>query len=66
MRTNIDLDDKLIEDVMRLSGLKTKKEAVHRALLEYVQNHSQKDILVLEGKVKFAVDYDYKKLREGR
>lgn len=66
MRTNIDLDDKLIEDVMRLSGLKTKKEAVHRALLEYVHNHSQKDILVLEGKVKFAVDYDYKKLREGR
>lgn len=66
MRTNIDLDDKLIEDVMRLSGLKTKKEAVHRALLEYVQNHSQKDILVLEGKVKFAVDYEYKKLREGR
>jgi len=66
VRTNIELDDRLIEDVMRLSGLKTKKEAVHRALLEYVQNHSQKDILILEGKIKFAEDYDYKKLRGGR
>ena len=39
MRTNIVIDDKLIEDAMKLSGLKTKKkEVVNLALREFVEN----------------------------
>lgn len=32
MRTNIDIDDKLLRKVMKLGGYKTKREAVHRGL----------------------------------
>ena len=42
MRTNIELDDTLIEQAMKLEpGFKTKKEVVNRALWEFVQNHKR-------------------------
>jgi len=37
MRTNIDIDDELIKQALRLSHLKTKKEVVHQALEHYVK-----------------------------
>lgn len=44
-RTNIDLDDRLIRRARRLSGLKTKKAIVHKALETYVRTEDRKDIL---------------------
>jgi Arc/MetJ family transcription regulator len=66
MRTNIVIDSKLIEQAMLASGLTTKKDVVDRALREFVQRHTQKDLAELRGKIQFADDYDYKALREGR
>ena len=50
-RTNIDLDDRLIEAGMKMTGCKTKKELVHVALKDLVARKSRKTILKLEGKI---------------
>jgi len=64
MRTNIVIDDGLVEEAMALSKLKTKKDVVHKALEEYVRVLKKKDLRELRGKIQFAEGYDYKKLRE--
>jgi Arc/MetJ family transcription regulator len=65
MRTNIVLDDELVEEAFRHSNAKTKRELVDLALREFVANHKRKDVRELRGKIKFHPGYDYKKLREG-
>lgn len=66
MRTNIVLDDELVEEAFRRSDVKTKRELVDRALREFVANRKRKDIRELRGKGLIRPDYDYKALREGR
>lgn len=66
MRTNIDLDDGLIEEALRLTGVKTKKELIHQALKEFVENRRRLNLLNLEGKIEFAEGYDHKRMREGK
>lgn len=66
MRTNIFLDDKLVKEAFKHSDAKTKKDLVHLALQEFVQNRRKKNLLDLKGKIQFAEDYDYKKMREIR
>lgn len=63
MRTNIDLNENLVEEGLTLTGLRTKKELVHRALQEFVENHRRLDVRELRGKVRFRSDYDHKRLR---
>jgi Arc/MetJ family transcription regulator len=63
MRTNIDIDDELMERALRVTNVTTKKEVVDRALRLYVDHHSKKDLWDLKGKVEFADGYDYKKER---
>lgn len=52
-RTNIELDDKILKEAIRLTHLKTKKEAVNYALEELVKRLRRKKILELEGRVKW-------------
>ena len=66
MRTNIVIDDHLVEEAMRLSKAKTKKDLINFALEEYISNHKKKDLMDLKGKIEFAPDYDYKSMREGK
>lgn len=66
MRTNIVLDDRLVEEAMILSGAKTKKELISNALREFVTARKRLNLLELDGKIKFSEAYDYKRLREGR
>ncbi len=66
MRTNIVIDDELMKQAITISGLATKKDVVHLALEEFVQNRSRKNLQELKGKIKFAEDYDYRALREDR
>ena len=66
MRTNIVLDDKLVERALKVSGLQTKKELITTALKEFVRNRSRLDIRQLKGKINFRDGYNYKKLRQGR
>lgn len=66
MRTNIVLDDNLVEEALKLSKTRTKKELIHEALKEFVENRKRLDLLDLSGKIKFAEGYDYKAMREGK
>lgn len=58
MRTNIEIDDSLIADAMRAGGIKTKREAVDRALRQFVRLQRQKEMLELRGKIKWVGDLD--------
>ena len=49
MRTNIDLDQNLVQEAQRLSQIKTKRALVHQALLEFVENRKRLDLRELEG-----------------
>jgi Arc/MetJ family transcription regulator len=66
MRTNIVLDDSLIKEALKLSRVKTKKELVHQALREFVENRKRLNLMDLFGKIEFAKNYNYKALREGK
>ena len=61
MATNLQIDDKLIQKAVRLGGHKTKKAAVSKALIEYIQNLEQEKILSMFGTVEYDPGYDYKK-----
>jgi Arc/MetJ family transcription regulator len=65
MRTNVVLDDELVEEAFKFSqAVSTKKELIEIALKEYVNNRKRRNLKDLKGKIKFSVDYDYKKMRE--
>lgn len=67
MRTNIDIDDKIMQDAMRAGGFKTKKETVEVALKALArQRKSQRKILELFGKIEFDPAYDHRKMRESK
>ena len=53
MRTNIVIDDKLMADALKASGLSTKKEAVEQGLKLLVRRGQQQDIRKLRGRVKW-------------
>lgn len=48
-RTNIDLNDKLVEEALELTKMKTKKEVVNYALSDLVRKKKRKEILRLMG-----------------
>ena len=54
LRTNIELDEKLVKEGLRLTHKKTKKELVNHALRELVSRLKRKKILELEGRVKWT------------
>jgi Arc/MetJ family transcription regulator len=56
MRTNIEIDDELMQQAMRRSGAPTKKAAVEQALRLLIQTHSQTTIRKLRGQVKWTGD----------
>ena len=66
MRTNIVLDENLVTEAAVLSGIKTKRELVHQALKEFVENRKRLDLRELKGTGGFARDYDYKAMRDGK
>jgi Arc/MetJ family transcription regulator len=58
MRTNIDIDDKLLEDAIKWTGFKSKKETVNHALEELIKLEKRKKLLSLRGKVKWEGNLD--------
>jgi Arc/MetJ family transcription regulator len=58
MRTNIDIDDKLMAEAMKFTKAKTKKEAVTVALEDIVRRYKQLGILELRGKIEGDWDID--------
>jgi len=66
MPTNLKLNDKLIEETVKLGHFKSKQQAVNAALAEFVQRRQRRRILDLAGKIEFDADWDYKKMRRSR
>lgn len=58
MRTNIVIDDDLMADALRTSGLKTKREAVELGLRTILQLGKQAEIRKLRGKLDWHGDLD--------
>jgi len=57
-RTNIELDDRLVAEAMKLTKKKTKKDVVNYAVEELVRSLKRKKMLELEGKVDWTGDLD--------
>ena len=66
MRTNIVLDDDLVNEALELTHMRSKRELIHLALQELVPRRRAKDLLDLAGKIQLTEDYDYKRARELR
>jgi len=63
MRTNVVIDDALMKEAMELSRAKTKKEVIHNALKEFINQRKRLELKEIRGKIKFASRYNYKQMR---
>jgi Arc/MetJ family transcription regulator len=63
-RTNIDIDDRLVKEGLRIFRCKSKRELVHLALRELLKSAKRKEILDLRGRVKWEADLE--ELRRSR
>jgi Arc/MetJ family transcription regulator len=66
MATNLALDDKLLDEALKIGGRATKKDTVTEALEEYIRRRKQARITELFGTIDFDPSYDYKKQRRRR
>lgn len=60
MATNLSIDPELIDQALKVSGERTKKAAVTKALQEFIARRRQKRLLELMGKLEWDSSYDYK------
>ena len=58
MKTHIELDDGLLEEVFRMGRFETKKAAVNAALAEYAKLLKRRELLQMQGKVPWVGDLD--------
>lgn len=58
MRTNVVINDALMESALKVSGLRTKKDAIEEGLKLLVQMQSQKEIRNFRGKLKWSGNLD--------
>jgi len=58
MRTNIEIDDNLMSDALKATGLKTKKEAVEQGLKVLIKLKKQEGIKRFKGKLDWSGDLD--------
>jgi len=58
MRTNIEIDDTLMRDAMKWTGLKSKKEIVNKAIIELIKMQKRQAMKNLQGKVEWIGDLD--------
>ena len=54
MRTTLAINEDLLNEVKLLSGAKTKKDAVEKALVDFVRRKKAKKLLQLEGKIELS------------
>ncbi len=63
MATNLAIDPELVERALAVSGERTMKAAVTKALQEFIARREQKGLLELMGKLQWDESFDYKKER---
>lgn len=66
MRTNVELDDDLLEEAFRLTHVRTKKELLHLALQALIMAKKKRNLLELSGQIQFVPDFDPAMLRTDR
>jgi Arc/MetJ family transcription regulator len=66
MATNLAIDEKLLDEALRIGGRKTKKETVNEALREYIQRRQQATVTDLFGNIDIDPEYDHKRQRRRR
>lgn len=66
MATNLSLDPDLLNEALRVSGEKTKKAAVTRALNEFIARRRQRKLRDMFGKFEWDPEFNYKKERSRR
>lgn len=60
MATNLSIEPELLEKALQVSGEKTKKAAVTKALKEFIARREQRKLLELFGRLEWNPDFDYK------
>ena len=66
VRTNIDLDDQLIEQAFAITRLKTKNELVNFALAELLKRNTKKDLFDLAREIEFVDGFSTDTVRKNR
>ncbi len=66
MATNLAIDPDLLDRALAVSGERTKKAAVTKALLEFIARREQRHVADLFGKLEWDDSYDYKAERSRR
>lgn len=66
MATNLALDDRLLEEALKIGGRATKKDTVTEALQEYISRRKQARVTDIFGTIDYDPKYDYKKQRRRR
>ena len=66
MATNLAIDDRLLNEALKVGGHRTKRATVTEALEEYVRRRRQRKIVELFGTIEFERDYDAKAQRRRR
>ena len=64
MATSLSIDPDLLQRALEVSGERTKKAAVTKALQEFIARRRQKRLLELVGKLEWDESYDYKAERD--
>lgn len=62
MRATLNIPDELIDEVQRLSGEKTKTQAIVTVMEDYVRRKKMEELLALRGKI--AIEYDWEREEE--
>lgn len=66
MRTNVVINDELIEEAFSVSSARTKKDLIDEALREFIRIRKIRDLGELAGKIQFHKGFNHKKLRKTR
>jgi Arc/MetJ family transcription regulator len=66
MPTNLAIDDRLLQQALRVGGHRTKRATVNEALAEYIMRRRRQRVLDAFGTVEFDPRYDHKRARRRR
>lgn len=66
MPTNLNIDDRLLDEALKVGGLRTKRETVNEALREYIMRRRRLVLVKQFGKIDFDPAWDYKAARRKR
>jgi Arc/MetJ family transcription regulator len=58
MKTTLNISEELLEEAIRLTGSRTKTEAIHKALTELIRKQKVEKIIGLAGKLDFNDDWE--------